>query len=432
MFNAQRVLSLSLLIGTVLGGAASAQTTITFRFNDPESAQMRQALDIFEKQNPDIKVTLQRVSWGEAQQQYLREAAVGTGPDVAQVAQVWTRSFGDASALRPLDDLIAKTGIGVAGWDSFVARDLAVGADGKVYGIPWTVDTFAMVYNKDLLAAAGYSSFPKTWKDLRDASLAVYRKTGKGGWAFPAGACGTPGIWFYMNFYWWSKGQTIIDQSSDGRFFVSITPDQIAEGFDYFSQYLRDGDDPKSMLAICLWGAPEVVEGMVAGNIAIASVPDSVAAQIINTYKRRNPDKPVPLAAALHPADVNGSKTFFGGRMLAVSANSKYPEQAWRLVRFLNQPDPTFTTYYNNYVQAQRPLLNYSRLPSEISAGFSEQIAMARSWGAYGTGPVAIPFMWNAIGRAAGSVFIGEKTSQVAATEFYDLISKELAKNQRK
>ena len=37
-----------------------------------------------------------------------------------------------------------------------------------------------------------------------------------------------------------------------------------------------------------------------------------------------------------------------------------------------------------------------------------------------------------AIGRAAGSVFIGEKRSQVAATEFYDLISKELAKNQRK
>ena len=37
----------------------------------------RKALDEFEKANPDIKVTLQRVSWSEAQQQYLREAAVG-------------------------------------------------------------------------------------------------------------------------------------------------------------------------------------------------------------------------------------------------------------------------------------------------------------------------------------------------------------------
>jgi hypothetical protein len=82
-------------------------------------------------------------------------------------------------------------------------------------------------------------------------------------------------------------------------------------------------------------------------------------------------------------------------------------------------------------VQAQKPLLNYTRLPAEITDGFSEQIKQSRSWGAYGTGPVPIPFMWNAIGRAAGSVFIGEKTSKAAAAEFHDLIAKELAKNQK-
>lgn len=427
MFNAVRVLLLMLSAGAILAGGVQAQTTITFRFNDPESAQIRQALDAFEKQNPDIKVTLQRVSWGEAQQQYLREAAVGTAPDVAQVAQVWTRSFGNSGALAPLDAMIAKDGIGVAGWDQFAARELAQGADGKTYGIPWTVDTFAMIYNKDLFAAVGYQTFPKTWQELREASLAIFKKTGKGGWAFPAGSCGTPGIWFYMNFYWWSKGQALIEKGADGKFFINITPEQIAEGFDYFNQYLKDGDDPKSMLSVCLWGAPEVVEGMASGNIAAASVPDSVAVQIVNAYKQRNPDKPVPLAAAPHPTD----SSVLGGRMLVISANSKHQEQAWKLVRFLSQPDPTFTAYYNNYVQAQRPLLNYTRLPAEISEGFSAQIKKSRSWGPYGTGPVAIPFMWNAIGRAAGSVFIGEKTSRAAAAEFHDLIAKELAKNQK-
>ena len=47
---------------SMLVSAAHAQTTITFRFNDPEAPQMRQALDEFEKANPDIKVTLQRVA----------------------------------------------------------------------------------------------------------------------------------------------------------------------------------------------------------------------------------------------------------------------------------------------------------------------------------------------------------------------------------
>jgi ABC-type glycerol-3-phosphate transport system substrate-binding protein len=61
---------------------------ITFRLNDPEAPQMRQALDVFEQQNPGTKVDMQRVSWADAQQQYLREAAVGTASDVAELAQV--------------------------------------------------------------------------------------------------------------------------------------------------------------------------------------------------------------------------------------------------------------------------------------------------------------------------------------------------------
>jgi ABC-type glycerol-3-phosphate transport system substrate-binding protein len=153
--------------------------------------------------------------------------------------------------------------------------------------------------------------------------------------------------------------------------------------------------------------------------------------QIVQAYKQRNPGKPIPFAAAPHPADVNGSKTFFGGRMLGISANSKNVDAAWRLIRYLTMPEPTFTKYYTNYVQPQEPVMNYNRLPAEIAPGFSAQIKVARSWGPYGTGPVAIPFMWNAVGRAAGSVFIGEKTPAQAAGEVVNAISAELAKNQR-
>ena len=415
-----------------LGAAAAvAESTVSFRFNDPEAPQMRQALDVFEQQNPGIKVDMQRVTWADAQQQYLREAAVGAAPDVAQLAQVWPRSFGAAGALRPVDDLIAKTNIGVAGWDQYIARDMQQGPDGKTYAIPFTVDTFAIVYNKDLLKQAGYDEFPKTWQDLRAASLAVKRKTGKTGFGFPAGSCGTPAIWFFLNFYWWSKGWALIDKGSDGKFFVNISTDQIAEGFDYYNQFLKDGDNPKSNLSICLWGAPEIVEDMVKGEAAIVSVPDAVGVQIVNIFKQRFPGKPVPFAATIHPADANGSKTFFGGRSLGISANSKQVDEAWQLIRFLSQPDPLFTKFYTNYVQPQKPVLNYDRLPTEIAPGFTAQIQLARTWGPYGLGPVAIPFMWNAVGRAAGSVFIGEKGSKEAATDLREAIAKELAKNQK-
>jgi hypothetical protein len=41
---------------------------------------------------------------------------------------------------------------------------------------------------------------------------------------------------------------------------------------------------------------------------------------------------------------------------------------------------------------------------------------------------VAIPIMWNAVGRAAGSVFTGEKTSKAAAQELAEIVRAELAK----
>lgn len=417
----------------LVGGAplaALAQKTITFRFNDPEAPQLRAALDEFEKRNPGIKVTMQRVSWGDAQQQYLREAAVGTAPDVAQLAFVWPRSFGGAGALRPLDDLITRPGLGVKGWDDFFARDLAVGPDGKVYGVPWTTDTFALIYNKEMFAAAGVSAFPKTWDTLREASQAVNKKTGKTGWGFPTGSCGTPTIWFVLNFYWWSKGPGLIDRTADGKFRVSMTPAEIQEGFDYYNRYLQEGHNPRASLSYCLWGAPEIVEGMLAGNMAIASVPDTVAIEIITKWQARNPGKPVPFATSPHPAGTNGSRTFFGGRMLGISANSKNVEEGWKLIQFLTQPDPTFTKHYTNYTPAQRSALESRSWTPEL-AGYPEQLKTARSWGPYGTGPVAIPFMWNAVGRAAGSVFVGEKTSAQAAAELHDAISKELAKNQK-
>ena len=414
---------------SLLAASALAQT-ITFRFNDPEAPGMRQALDEFEKMNPGIKVTMQRASWGDAQQQFLREAAVGTAPDVAQLAFVWPRSFGGAGALRPLDDLIKRPGLGVKGWDDFFARDLAHGPDGKVYGIPFTTDTFAMIWNKDLFAQAGITEFPKDYESLRAASQAIHQKTGKTGWGFPAGSCGTPTIWFALNFYWWSKGPGLIDQGPDGMFRVAMTPAQIQEGLDYYNRYLQEGHNPKSSMSFCLWGAPEIVEGMLSGSMAVATVPDTVAIEINTKWKQRNPDKPTPFATSPHPAGTNGSRTFFGGRMLGISANSKHVEASWKLIQFLTQPEPTFTKFYTNYTPAQRAALDARAWTPELS-GYPEQLKTARSWGAYGIGPVAIPFMWNAVGRAAGSVFIGEKTSAQAASELHDAISKELAKNQK-
>ncbi|MGI9334017.1 MAG: ABC transporter substrate-binding protein [Gammaproteobacteria bacterium] len=415
------------LIGLNLPAVADVE--LTFRFNDPDVDALRASLDEFESAHPDIKVTLERIAWGDAREQFLREAAVGEGPDVAQIAFVWPRSMGLAGALAPLNELIQRDGVG-KGWEDFVATDLAVDNDQNIYGVPWTTDTFAFVYNKDLFAEAGIDAFPTTWEGLREASKQIHVKTGKSGWGFPAGSCGTPSIWFFLNYRWWSMGQALVEHGPHGKFVTDITAEQIAEGFDYYNQYLTDGHNSKEMLSECLWGSPKLIEGMARGDMAMASIPGPVFNHILAAFEKRNPGKAHPFASAIHPAGVNGSKTHLGGRMLGINVNSEHPEEAWKLVQHLTQLK-LFTDHYTAYVPAQKSLIaQMAGMSTPEWRGFNEQLEQARSWGPYSLGPVAIPTMWNAVGRAAGSVFIGEKRSIDAAKEVLQLVEKELAKGQ--
>ncbi|MBW1961113.1 MAG: extracellular solute-binding protein [Deltaproteobacteria bacterium] len=419
------ILLLSVIWFVMLAGVTFAKVELSFRFNDAEQKELREALDVFEQQNPGIKVTLERIAWANAREQFLREAAVGEGPDVVHIAQVWTRSMGESGVFLSLNDLIKKYGVG-AGWDDFISADLASQDDGTIHAIPWTVDTFAMVYRKDILQKAGITEFPSTWEGLRDASRQIKEKTGAVGWAFPAGSAPTNSIWFFLNFYWWSHGWALVDRAADGSYYMNITPEQIAEGFDYYKSYFDQGLNPKSMLGITNWGAQELIEGMVRGDFSIISTPEFVLSQIEAAYKARYPNKPNPFASEIHPRE---SVTFVGGRQLGINVNTKHPDEAYKLVMYLIS-EPIFFKYYVGQWPAQKTLIKkIKRGPSH--SGYPKQLIKARSWGPYSTGPVAIPTMWNWVGRAAGSVFIGEKTSLEAAKDLYKKIAAEMEKKKK-
>ena len=107
-FNVLLILAANCFV--FMAGVAAADIELSFRFNDAEQKEMRAALDVFEKQNPGIKVTLQRIAWANAREQFLREAAVGEGPDIVHIAQVWTRSMGDSGPCRPAIYLVDQFG----------------------------------------------------------------------------------------------------------------------------------------------------------------------------------------------------------------------------------------------------------------------------------------------------------------------------------
>ena len=327
-----------------------AQNTVnlTFRFNDTEEKELRAALDGFEKQNPGIKVTLQRIGWRDARDQYLREAAVGQGPDVVHVAQVWVKEMGQAGALRPLNDLIKSAPPG-SGFSDFMAQELAQGKDGQIYGLPWTTDTWAMVYRTDLLKEAGISKLPETWKELHDASAQVKQRTGKTGFGFPAGSSASGAIWFLANFYWWSNGKAMVVQNANGTYGMNLTAADIADSMRYFKSFITEGHNPVSNLSASDAHDPAILQALVTGQQGDGSDAAQHVQAGAGHVQEAHPGQPLPFVSAPFPKGSVTRTSMIGGRMLIINASSKHPQEAWKLVRYL-ATEPIFTTVLHHAV----------------------------------------------------------------------------------
>ena len=123
------------------------------------------------------------IAWSSSRDQLLREAAIGRGPDVVHSAFVWVEEFAQSGALKPINELEQYSPF-ENGFDDFVATDLTY-HDGKAYGVPWTADTWSMVYNNNVLKEAGIEIKPRTWEEVLEVSRKIKKETGKIGFSFP-------------------------------------------------------------------------------------------------------------------------------------------------------------------------------------------------------------------------------------------------------
>jgi multiple sugar transport system substrate-binding protein len=129
-----------------------------------EGEVLRELLPEFERRHPDIHVRVQQIPWTAAHEKLLTAFVGDATPDVAQIGNTWIAEFVALGALAPLaaDSQDYFPGI----WQTNVV-------DGTLYGIPWYVDTRVIFYRSDLLAAAGYRTFPTSWTDWRQTMVKV-------------------------------------------------------------------------------------------------------------------------------------------------------------------------------------------------------------------------------------------------------------------
>ena len=159
-----------MLLAGMLAGMAGcsrhddARQTLTFWGMGREGEAVAQLIPAFEREHPDIRVDVQQLPWKAAHQKLLTAFAGDTTPDVAQLGNTWIAELQALDALQPLQPFVDRSQV-VQPADYFTGIWATNRIDGRLYGIPWYVDTRLLFYRKDLLKAAGFNGPPHDWAE---------------------------------------------------------------------------------------------------------------------------------------------------------------------------------------------------------------------------------------------------------------------------
>jgi ABC-type glycerol-3-phosphate transport system substrate-binding protein len=272
----------------------------------------------FEKQHPSVKVTFKPFKSTEYNTILTNALTSGTGPDIVQLRPYsGARSMADAGYLLPLDDVKGVTGIP----RSYL--DAAKGSDQKVYGIPLSINSAVIFYNKKLFAENGLQP-PQTWEEFLQVCSALKQ-----------------------------KGIIPIAQSGKASYLLSLTHSVIgvsAYGGNEFVETLLKGETNfldgkfvesiKRMQQLAPYFPPDFVA--IDDKDAQALFYTGKAAMYINgsyrleTFEKHNPDLPLDIIPAL--AGEKGGDTpivnWVDGSYGVVKA-TKHPEEAKQFIEFL-------------------------------------------------------------------------------------------------
>jgi multiple sugar transport system substrate-binding protein len=297
--------------------ALNTPTELTFWTWVPD---IQDQVDLFEKEYPKIKVTVENVGQGLDHYSKVRTASkAGTGPDVVQLEYQFISSFaltGELLDLTPYGgaDLADEYSPGV--WNQVLAND-------EVLAIPQDSGPLGNLYREDILTAAGVTEPPATWDDYKTAAEAVSANTDSyiGNMAPNQGAG-----WLALL---WQAGVKPFSYDGDKGVTVNVNSAEAKEVVSYWQDLVQNDLVSVDPDFTDEWYAG-LNQGKYAGWLTAAWAPvflSGAAADTSGLWRAA----PLPQWDASAPATGN-----WGGSADAVLKGSKNPIAAYELAKWIN------------------------------------------------------------------------------------------------
>lgn len=299
------------------GGGKTKGVTLTIgSWRTEDKAGYEKIIKAFNEKYPDIHVEFKPTKNTEYDTILNTNLKAGSGPDIIQLRPYAPgMALAEAGHLEPLDDVD-----GLAQFPKMIL-EAATGEDGKVYGVPLSINTAQIFYNKDIFKKYHLSE-PKTWDDLI-AIAKTLKKNGVVPFAF-----GTKDGWLL------SLSHSIIGPAFYGKDF----PDQIAKGDVDFTDP-KFVDSLKAMKALTPY-FPDKYTGL--GEVDDRTLFASGQAAMyvegsfdIEPVRQLNPNLdlgffPMPSASGGEPTITTWVDSSYG-----INAHSKHKKEAKKFIEFL-------------------------------------------------------------------------------------------------
>ncbi len=332
-----------LLIAVMLMGMAYSFSTcrsedsggrtvlVLFDSDDPDYNRMnRERIAIFESENPDIKVKLVTGDPGK----YLTMVTGNVAPDVAYAAYQSLAYYAKRKAIRSLEKFV-EDDKEFNLEDFFPAAVKSMRYRGELYGLPDSGSPVALIYNKGMFDRynAGvppdqrltYPSGDWTWADFRHAARVLTRDTDGDGRTDEYG-CSISLSYNRYPIYVWQNGGEVINAEKTRSLMDSKAA---IEAIRWIYEILWvDKSSPRAGTQI--EGAGEQNTGDYFKEERLAMLMSTRWAYL-SFWGKTNFEWDV---APLPRGPVRNTTIFIGGGWL-ISKQTRHPEKAWRLAKFL-------------------------------------------------------------------------------------------------
>ena len=291
------------------GSSTGGTKTLRFwnYYGDAQLVWLKAQTKKFEADNPGVKVQLIQTVGSQQDQKLLASVATGTGPDllINNIVVDFPTLVGGGVML----DLTSR-------WDAYPDKSQFPASavwknKGKVYNLMSYTNLLAMYYNKDILASVGITAPPTTLEEL-EADLAKVKAGGQYKGLAESAAPTVEGAWLFA--------PQLLGKGID---YCNFTGAPVADAFNRIERWSKKGYIP---LASATWDQTAAWQQFMTGKYAFGfngnwQLGNAKTAQ----FKYGTVEFPAPSGGK--------SVVYPGGEGIAIGAQSKYPDLAWKYLQ---------------------------------------------------------------------------------------------------